>query len=243
MNTLFSIIISTFIVSLMSLAGIIAFQFREKTLNRILLSLVALSAGALIGGAFLHLIPETLELMDYTKALALVVCGFVLFFVIEKFLYWRHCHMANCKIHSFAYMSLFGDSVHNIIDGMIIAASFAVNGAIGLASTIAIIFHEVPQEIGEFGVLVYGGFEKKRALLLKFLTALLTVAGGLIGFFIASYSLEFVKILLPFAAGGFIYIASADLVPEIKKGAVSLKTAIINFAIFITGILIMYFIK
>lgn len=243
MNTLVLIILSTFAISLMSLAGIIAFQFREKTLNKILLGLVALSAGALIGGAFLHLIPETLELLDYTKAFALVIAGFVLFFMIEKFLYWRHCHQANCKIHSFAYMSLFGDSVHNLIDGMIIAASFAVNGAVGLASTIAIIFHEVPQEIGEFGVLVYGGFERKKALLLNFLTATTAIAGGIIGFFIASYSLEFVKILLPFAAGGFIYIASADLVPEIKKGAVNLKTAIINFVIFIIGILMMYFIK
>jgi zinc and cadmium transporter len=211
-------------------------------LNEILIILVSLSAGALMGGAFLHLLPESIEKSGNADILFFVLVGFVLFFVIEKVLHWRHCHKGKCDVHTFHYMNLIGDSVHNFIDGLIISASFIVSIPLGLTTTIAIAAHEIPQEIGDFGVLIYGGFKKKKAIVLNFIVALTVVAGGIIGYFI-SKSIEQVAVyLLPFAAGGFIYIAATDLVPEIKK-ELDFKKFMATIFVFICGILIMWLVK
>lgn len=212
--TFFLIMLSVFAVSLLSLLGVLFLAVKEDVLERILLALVALASGALLGGAFLHLLPESAELgttFDY------VLLGIVIFFVVERFLHWRHCHDGKCEIHSFAYMNLIGDGVHNFMDGLIIASSYLVSIPLGIASTIAIIFHEIPQEIGDFGVLVYGGFSKARALLFNFLSALAAVLGALFGYYLGGSIEGFTPIILPFAAGGFIYIATADLMPHLHK--------------------------
>jgi len=236
METLWLIILSTSLVSLIAFIGILTLAFKEKLLEKILLGLVSLSAGALIGGAFLHLIPEAVELSE--NIFIYVLVGFVLFFLIEKILHWRHCHKGHCEVHTFAYMNLVGDAVHNFIDGLIIAAGYLVDLRLGIITTIAVALHEIPQEMGDFGVLIYGGFKKVNALFLNFLTALTAILGGIIGYFFlgTEASLTF---LLPFAAGGFIYIAASDLIPELRKE----KKVVANFLIFVLGIVMMYGIK
>lgn len=238
MSTLLWIILATFLISLISFIGILVLILKENFLNKILLFLVALAAGALIGGAFLHLLPETLEKIPVSDAFLFVLIGFSLFFLIEKFLHWRHCHDGKCSIHSFAYMNLFGDGVHNFIDGLIIAASFIVNVKIGVVSSFAVILHEIPQEIGDFGVLIYGGFNKIKALFFNFITALTAMVGGILGYFVSGYTQGSIIYLLPFAAGGFIYIAASDLIPELRK-EINLWKSLIIFIIFLAGIAIM----
>lgn len=242
METLIYIIISTIIISLISLIGVFTLVLKKKSLSKILLILVSLSAGALMGGAFLHLIPESLEVFDGISIFIYVLIGFVLFFIIEKILHWRHCHKEECHIHTFAHMNLVGDIVHNLIDGLIIAASFVINIGLGITTTIAVALHEIPQEIGDFGVLIHGGFNKKKALLLNFVTALTAIIGGIVGFYISGESQGFINFLLPFAAGGFIYIAASDLIPEIRKEKKVLKS-LVNLVIFIIGIIIMYLLR
>ncbi len=241
------IILATIIVSLISFVGIITLILKETLLNKILLVLIGLSAGALMGGAFLHLLPETVENaekfnVNLVNLFLFVLVGFIIFFIIEKVLHWRHCHEGECEIHSFTYMNLIGDSIHNFIDGLIMAASFIVSVPLGITTTIAISVHEIPQEIGDFGVLIYGGFSKKKALVLNFIVALTAVFGGVIGYFISSKIENMVLYILPFAAGGFIYIAATDLVPEIKK-ELNMKKYMATLTVFILGILIMLITK
>jgi len=139
-------------------------------------------------------------------------------------------------------MNLIGDAVHNFIDGLIIAATFITSIPLGIATTLTIAFHEIPQEIGDFGVLLYSGFDRKKALLSNFLVACIAIAGGIVGYYLSMYIDHFVSYLLPFAAGGFIYIAASDLMPEIRKEQ-SLKKTIASFGFFLIGIGILILVK
>ena len=239
MSTLLWIIFATLILSIISLLGIITLSLRPKYLKKILLLLVSLSAGALMGGAFFHLIPEALEASSATNVFMSVLTGFIIFFIIEKVLHWRHCHEDHCPVHSFAYMNLFGDAVHNFIDGLIIAASFIVNVPLGIATTLAVALHEIPQEIGDFGVLLHAGFSKVKALSYNFLIAATAILGGLIGFLLKETTESLTLFLLPFAAGGFLYIAASDLIPEIRK-ELNMKKSFLNLIIFLVGIILMF---
>ncbi|MBR9682754.1 MAG: ZIP family metal transporter [Candidatus Aenigmarchaeota archaeon] len=238
MDTFLWILLSTISVSLLAFVGILTLFFKEKLIDKVLLMLVALSAGALMGGAFLHLIPKAVESYQSYDVYLYILVGFSMFFLIEKIFHWRHCHKGKCDVHSFAYMNLFGDSVHNFIDGLIIAASFAVNVPLGISTVLAIALHEIPQEIGDFGVLVYGGFDKVKALALNFVVASMIILGGLVGYFFVSGE-AFVAFLLPFAAGGFIYIGASDLIPQIRKET-DLKKSLPIFAVFVLGIILMW---
>ena len=242
MNTLLWIFITTLTISLLAFAGILTLALKEKLLEKILLSLVALSAGALMGGAFLHLLPEAVEKFDDPNIFVWVLFAFIVFFLVEKLLHWRHCHKGKCEVHTFGYMNLFGDSVHNFIDGLIIAATFLVDIQLGIITAIAIALHEIPQEIGDFGVLVYAGFKKKTALILNFLIATTVILGGIVGFYLSNHIEGSIKFLIPFAAGGFIYIAASDLLPEIRKEK-SLKKSLTSFGVFLIGIAIMYLVR
>jgi zinc and cadmium transporter len=179
------------------------------------------------------MIPRSIE--NNSKAIYFVVLGIVVFFLLEKFFYWRHCHEQKCEVHSFAYLNLIGDSFHNFIDGMVIAGSFVTDVNLGIITTLAVIVHEIPQELGDFGVLVHGGFNKKKALTLNFLTALFAVAGGIIGFIFAE-KISFIRLnLVPFTAGGFIYVSLVDLVPELHR-RFSLKESFVQLLLVISGI-------
>lgn len=231
-------IASVVIVSLISLIGIFTLAIKTQSLQKILLYLISLSAGTLIGDAFIHLLPEAAEPAGLTISISLyTISGIVMFFIIEKIVHWRHCHHMTTADHPhpFAWMNLFGDSVHNFIDGLIIGASFLASIPVGIATTIAVILHEIPQEIGDFGVLVHGGFSTKKAVALNFLTALAAVLGAVIALLIGQYAEAPTEFLIPFAAGGFIYIASADLIPELHKET-TIKKSLLQLASFIVGI-------
>jgi zinc and cadmium transporter len=238
MNTFIYILISTFLISAGALAGILTLALQAEKLNKILLMLVSLSAGALMGGAFIHLLPEASQELDSSALYGMVLFSFIAFFFVEKLFHWRHCHKGQCQVHTFGYMNLCGDAVHNFIDGLILAAAFITDIHLGIVTTLAIALHEIPQEIGDFGVLLYAGFEKRKAMIANFSVALTVVLGGIVGFFLSSLD-SFVAYLLPFAAGGFIYIAASDLMPEIRKEQ-GLKKSLASFGVFLIGVLIMY---
>lgn len=232
------ILASTFAVSLISLIGIFTLSLKDKLLKKILFVLIGFSAGALIGGAFLHILPEALEETKSMPVFYYLILGIALFFLLERYFYWRHCHEGVCDIHAFSYLNLVGDSLHNFIDGMVIAVSFTISLKLGAVTTLAIILHEIPQEIGDFAVLVYGGFSKQKALAYNFISALMAMIGALAGYFISDFALGFSGFILPFTAGGFIYIATSDLIPEIHKES-DLRRSTAAFIAFLFGIILM----
>ena len=213
---------SVLLVSGIALIGIITLSIREALLKRMLIFFVSFSAGALLGGAFIHLLPEFVEEVGFKLHISLyILMGILVFFALEKLIYWRHCHIltSDDHVHTFTYMNLVGDGVHNFIDGMIIAGSYMLDKTmtLGISTTIAVVLHEVPQEIGDFSVLIYGGFTKKKALLFNLLAALTAVLGAVLMLILSSYMSQLPEFLVPFTAGGFIYIAGTDLIPELKK--------------------------
>ncbi len=216
-NIILYVILSVILVSITAFVGIFTFMIRNKNLEKILIYLVSFSVGALFGDVFIHLLPEAFEEASNHALIGIYVLVGILFsFVVEKFIHWRHCHIPEGKHHhhSFAYMSLVGDSVHNFIDGLIIAGAYFVSIPVGIATTIAVLLHEIPQELGDFGILMHGGFSKGKALFFNFLTALTAIAGAILGI-IMSGTESLMLFLVPFAAGNLIYIAGSDLIPQL----------------------------
>jgi len=248
MSILIWIIGTTFLISLVAFVGALTLFLKEKFLKQILLVLVAFSAGALIGGAFLHLMPEAIIKVGVNEASVLKVflhllLGFCIFFVLEQLIRWHHHHViTHPKIMPFSYLILISDGIHNFIDGLIIAASFMINFHIGIVTTLAVALHEIPQEIGDFGVLVYGGFERVRALILNYISAITVIFGGITGYLLYAWIGKSIVFLLPFAAGNFIYIASTDLIPEIRYKE-SLRKSLVRFCAFLAGMGLMLAVK
>ncbi len=239
----FYAILAAIFVSLISLVGGLGLLLNEKVLNRILFLLVGFGAGGLIGGAFLHILPEALENANgFLFPFLYVIIGFIFFFVLEKFLYWRHCHDGKCEVHVFTYLNLIGDGFHNLIDGIIIGTSFATDIHLGWITALAIAMHEIPQELGDFGILLYGGFTRSQVLGWNFLSALTSVLGAVAGYFFTVHVASFATVLLPIAGGGFIYIAACDLIPELHKQP-ELKKSIVSILFFILGIVIMFVLR
>ncbi|MEN3043906.1 MAG: ZIP family metal transporter [Candidatus Hydrothermales bacterium] len=236
-----SIVISTFFVSLISLVGVIILILNKEILDRLIFFLISLATGALLGGSLLHLLPHSLEKIEPLAASWLLIFGFIFFFVLEKFFRWRHCHELECEIHPVTYLSLIGDSLHNLIDGVIIATSFLVDLRFGVVTTLIVLAHEVPQELSDYAILIFGGMSKKNALLLNFLTSLTAIIGGVSGYFFFKES-EFIYYLLPFVAGNFLYISASDLVPELHNER-DLKKSINSFLLFTLGVLIIFALK
>ena len=217
MNDLVAILASVTVVSLISFVGVIFIGLKESLLRRVVMVFVGFASGTLLGGAFFDLLPEAVNMINPPITIFyFVILGIIVFFCIEKFLYWRHCHEEECQVHTFAYISLVGDGVHNFIDGMIIAATFVFSFELGFITTLAVISHEIPQEIGDFGVLIYGGLSKRKALTYNFISALTAILGAIVTYYVV-YLRSNYALLVPFAAGGFIYIAATDLMPELHK--------------------------
>jgi zinc and cadmium transporter len=239
------IILALLITSLLSLIGVFFFKVSINKLEKVIMFLVSLSAGTLLGDSFLHLLPEAVELLenDFITWLG-VLGGIILFFILEKMICWRHCHIptSNNHIHPVGKMNLIGDALHNFIDGMIIAGSFIVDFNLGVITTIAVISHEIPQEIGDFGVLIHAGFSTKKALLFNFFSALASVLGAIIIIFLGQKIAGLSNLILPITAGGFIYIAASDLIPELKKDVSINKTIKQLLGIFL-GLGIMILVK
>ena len=233
-------LISVLIVSLISLVGIFTFSIKEKRLGSILNYLVSFAVGALIGDVFIHVLPE-ISKKGFTPIISIyILFGIIFTFIIEKIVHFHHSNKTTIsKYKPYAITSLYGDSIHNFVDGMIIGASYLGGFSLGIATTIAVILHEIPTEIGHFGVLIKGGFKRNTALFMNFLSALTSFVGVLLALLLSSKVQSMSLFLLSFTAGNFIYIAGADLIPELHK-EVGIKRSIIQFLFLILGIAIMY---
>lgn len=233
--------VSVGLVSAISLVGVFTLSLNASRLKEIVLFLVSFAAGGLFGDAFIHLIPESFEKLGPHLATSLaIIIGILIFFILEKFLRWQHCHIptSQAHLHPVVTLNLIGDAVHNLIDGMIIAASYSVSIPIGITTTLAVIFHEIPQEIGDFGVLIHGGLSIKKALTFNFLSALTACAGAVLILLMGPFLKEYIVYLMPITAGGFLYIAGSDLIPELHHD-VKLSRSAGQFFFMILGIGIM----
>ena len=240
MEAIVSAIIATFIVSLISFVGALTLSLRKDLLDKVLKLMVSFASGAMLGAAFFDLMPEALH--DLGRGmLTPILLGIVVFFLIERFLHWHHHHASHSRKGEWfapvAYPNLFGDGVHNFLDGIVISASFITSFALGIATTIAVVLHEIPQEMGDFGILIYSGLKPRKALFYNFLSALTAIVGALVPFIIPGIQ-PLAPVLVAFAAGGFIYIAVADLMPELHKET-DLSRSFSQVVLFIIGIALM----
>ncbi|MHA1805817.1 MAG: ZIP family metal transporter [Promethearchaeota archaeon] len=258
-----------FFIGCFSLIGLFMISLKEKTLDNILFILVAFATGTILATALFDLIPESIQHLEElnleganfseTLPFGIIIFGFVVFFILERFIYWFHGHAHQKEseyvcyenlstggemmfpkeknIKSVAILNLLGDALHNFLDGIIIMVAF-FNGLVnGIIVVLAVLFHELPQEIGDFGILLYGGFSRRNALFYNFMSAMVALLGGLISFILSNIIEVFNSLILAFSGGGFLYIASAELMPEIIKQK-NLKKSIIQALIFLVGILL-----
>lgn len=235
MTTLLWILLFGLLMSGIALIGSVTLVLSPQTLDRILLPLVAFAAGSLIGGALFHMLPVAVEQMNHSLAVYIwLAAGFMLFLALEQFLNWHHSHSQfPAEQQPLTYLILIADAVHNFVGGLFVAASFLVDFKLGVVAWLAAAAHEVPQELGDFGVLIHGGWSKRSALAYNFASALTFVLGGLVAY-VASASID-VAFLIPFAAGNFLYIGAADLIPEIKKSH-DLTTNTLHYLAFSLGV-------
>ncbi|MSQ22379.1 MAG: ZIP family metal transporter [Dehalococcoidia bacterium] len=229
-------------ISLISLVSVVTIILGPQRLDRIIPLLISLAVGALFGDALVHLLPQAFEDSLSPALVSLyVLMGILLFFLLERFLHWHHEHHAQSMnpIHPVAYVNLVADAFHNFLDGVIIGASYLISTPIGLATTLAVALHEIPQELGDFGILVHAGFTPRRALLMNLLSALLAVVGAVVSLLLGPMFGGYTSFMLPLIAGGFIYIAGADLIPELHHEH-ELPGSLAQFAMILAGIGLMY---
>lgn len=238
-------IASVLAVSAISLVGIFTLVLPRDNLNKIIIFLISLSAGTLLGDSFLHLIPGAVEKNNVTATWLWVLAGILIFFIMEKVIHWRHCHLptSSSHPHPVGMMNLVGDGLHNFLDGLAIAGSFMIDYRIGLATTIAVVSHEIPQELGDFAVLIYAGYSKYRALLYNFMSAAAAIMGAIFALAVGARSENFSNFIIPFTAGGFIYIAASDLFPELKKECADLRQSFFQLISIVMGIGLMLALK
>jgi zinc and cadmium transporter len=235
METLWWIVGSGLLMSAIALSGSITLVLSEAALRRVLTPLVAFAAGALLGGAFFHMIPAAAtRFASSIRLYALVMAGFAAFFALEQFLHWHHCHReaVGCK-KPLGYLILIGDGLHNFLGGLAIGGIFLIDIRVGVLAWLAAAAHEVPQELGDYAVLLHSGWKKGSALLFNFLSGLSFLLGGVLAYAVGQ-RLD-VTWLVPFAAGNFIYIGASDLIPEVK-GHEKLSASAIHFDAFLLGL-------
>lgn len=237
-------LIGVVFVSSLSLLGAITLAIKDSLLKKILIYFVSFSAGAILGDVFIHLIPEISGTYGFTlQASFYFLIGIVASFIIEKAICWQHTgHNDGCEsdhhVRRFTYMVLFGDGIHNFIDGLIIGAGFLASIPIGIGTTLAVILHEIPHEIGDFGVLIHGGLSRKKALFYNFISGLTAIAGTVLSLVLSQYMKGTHLFLLCFASANLIYVAGSNLIPELHKGS-NTKKDLVQIVSFIAGILIM----
>jgi zinc and cadmium transporter len=237
-------LLSVFIVSAISLTGIAAISLSQRRIKQTIFISVSLAAGAMFGDAFIHILPESFAVPERAIATSTyVLTGILSFFILEKFLRWRHAHEfedpSQRGIEPVGYLNLFADATHNLIDGMLIGAAYTVGIAVGLATTVAVILHEIPQELGDFGVLIHAGFSRTRALAFNFISGLLAIVGAVISLLASNSVANFSSFMMPFTAGGFIYIAGCDLLPEIQKER-EVSRSVVQLVALVIGVGLMY---
>ncbi|MBI5793642.1 ZIP family metal transporter [Candidatus Uhrbacteria bacterium] len=243
--TFIFIIVSTILISLLSFVGVLVVTFTRLRLQNGILILVALSAGAMFGNAVFHLLPETVELsktgpFSLFTSLLILTFAFVLSFQFEQWFSWHHCHNKDhCEPrHPWGHLILLSDFVHNFVDGIIIATAFILSPSIGVFTTVAIALHEIPQELGDYAVLIHSGWSKRQAVWSNFAVSLTAIAGGTVGYFLTQSFSFAVPFLVPFAAGSFLYIATSDLIPELKHQTKAKEISLQSF-IFVSALVFM----
>lgn len=238
-------------VSVLSLVGVFFLSLSEERLHKILFLLIGFSAGGMLGATLFELIPEAVEMGELLggglASFLYITVGFVSFFILERFIYWYHGHghgqdfkadpdpRIGTRVREFVYLNLIGDGIHNFLDGMLIAISFLTEFSLGIVTTIAVFSHEIPQEIGDFGLLIYGGFKRSKALMMNFLSACTAIAGAVFAYVFDIYVQNFSALLIPFAAGGFMYLAASELVPELQREE-HYGRAAVQLLLFIAGL-------
>lgn len=240
MSPLIYSLLSTLIISLLSLIGLFLVFIKSKNLQKITLFLVSFAVGGLLGDAFVHLIPQSFEFFKNKSIASLfILIGILIFFVLEKILRWHHCHEVDCHQEEkhVVTLNLVGDSVHNFIDGALIAASFQVSIFVGLTTTLAVILHEIPQEIGDFGIMIHHGLSVKKTVFYNFITSLTSFLGVLIVFLL---NYDFYSYLIPLTAGGFIYLALTDLTPELHRHDPKISITLTQLTSIILGLGLMF---
>lgn len=238
---IFPAFVSVIIVSVVSFVGVVALVVKDSLLKKYIFVLVSLAIGALLGDAFIHLIPESFEQFNNPSLVGLLVIGgMLIFFLLEKVLHWHHSHgveKEGCDhVHPVGSLILISDGVHNLLDGFIIGVAYLASFEVGVATTVAVILHEIPQEIADFGVLIHAGYSKKRALWMNFISALCAVIGTTLAFWLESSQIDVAMWIIPLAAGGFIYIAASDLIPELHKTTSGIAHALIQMCVIAVGV-------
>lgn len=233
--TLVLILLSTGFISLIAVLSALLLAWKVKQITSFIPALVALAAGTLLSSAFLHLLPEALHLLPAETAFAITLVSFIGFFLLEKIFHWRHCHDIDCAEHQFGYINLIGDAIHNFVDGLVIAAAFIVDPWLGLMTAFALALHEIPQEMGDFGVLLLSGFSTRKALIANFSVALSVILGGLAGFIFHNEFQSITPYLLPIAAGNFLYLSASDLIPEMRDDHHRSRSMVV-FLLFLIGV-------
>jgi zinc and cadmium transporter len=240
--TLGWILLFGLLMSAIALVGSATLLLPEPKFKRVVLPLVALAAGSLLGGTFFHLLPESIDQLGNPLGLyAGLAGGFVVFFVLEQFLQWHHCHQPLPRHKPVGYLILLADGLHNLIGGLAVGGAFVIDTELGIVTWAVAAAHEVPQELGDFGILVHSGWSKRAALAFNVLSALTFPLGGLIAYLLSG-GID-VAWLLPFAAGNFLYIGAADLIPQLHaeecpgSGApAGLKERLVQLAAFLLGL-------
>lgn len=235
MPLLLIIILAALAEAIVSFSGALLIILGKERIRRTAHFVVSFAVGALLGVAFLELIPEAIEMGSVEGVLPIVLVGIILFFILEKFLVWYHCHEGTCEVHTYTYLILWGDVLHNFIDGVIITLAFLADTRLGIVTTVAVIAHEIPQEIGDFAILINGGFERRRALFFNFLVSLSTVVGALLTYAFGAALESYLPVALALVAGNFIYLAATDLMPELHESA-GVSHTVLQIALIVLGV-------
>ncbi|MFC1648144.1 ZIP family metal transporter [Nanoarchaeota archaeon] len=232
---------SVILVSIISVLAALPLLVKKTLPKVLLLTLLSFSVGTLLGSVFIHFLPEAFHEGEHLAIAIYVLLGFFAFFILEKFIHSHHIH-GLMEGHGHAYhlapINLIGDGIHNFIDGMVIAGSYLVSIPLGIAATLSVMFHEIPQEIADFGVLLYAGMSKMKALVFNFLSAITAILGAGAGILMSSGNLNFTSFIVPFAAGNFTYIAASNLVPELHR-SINTRESIIQLLAIIAGVSLM----
>ena len=243
-------LITTSAISLISLVGISSLSISDIKFHNLLNDLIAYSAGTILGAALFDLLPEAIEGVEEALVFPMVAAGFITFFFLERLIYWYHGHghghefeakERKAPTKTFAYLNILGDFIHNFIDGVIISAAFINGFSLGITTAIAVAFHELPQEIGDYGILVYAGIARRRALIYNFAVSLSIVMGGVFGALFLASAEHLSGWMVAFSAGAFIFLSASELIPELHNEESRLRSTI-QMLIFVLGMITIYYI-
>lgn len=239
---LLPILLAALAESVVSFSGALIVILNHAFARRFAHWVLGFAIGALLGVTFFDILPEAVHDIGADAAFRYVVVGILVFFLLEKIVLWYHYHREQYHVHAYTYLVLVGDAVHNFIDGVALALAFLVSLQLGIATTIAVILHEVPQEIADFGLLLRGGFGRRRAVIVNFLVSLTTIIGALLGYVFGSHLVSVLPYALAIIAGNFLYLALSDLLPETHEHEEGTAHFMVQVLLMVLGVTVMHFV-